>query len=501
MPLSLDGASGPLSPRELAHAFAATGEVWAWIDEPCAAGRLAAGDAVRITQSALPSERGLLRVVDAFGVAVVTGADDRRAPLGFVRVVWQARERRPWALDKAPWRTILANAGTRRWRIVERLRAMTQPIARTIEQLARQPSLTEVEKSEADFYDGSQVVADYERLTSEGLASAEEVVATELLDKGARVLVVGCGTGRESFALAQRGFHVLGIDIAAAAIASARRASGSRAELDGGDGRTGSVAFELASLARFDGARHSFDLVLVASDVLCGIPGRTNRIAALTRARELVKPGGCVVMAVRSGRGPARFLLETPRAALRILGLGHREPGDRFAWQGPPSTRRFFHVYADDVELATELASAGLGYDGRVARFVVGRHGTRASLPAAGIFDVAVEKARVLAMLPRVERARRRSGPAALAVTMRALSRGAPRREPLSRARLRATIAAYDRIVPFGAGCYRRALLEMALDAGAAEEPLVLGLRQRGLGHAWVGRTDTEESFDWIVRF
>lgn len=502
MALSLDGAPAPVSAKALARALAASGEVWAWVAESCASGRLDEGDAVQIVGDVRSAKRNLLPVIDASGVAVVADPADPRPPLGFVHVVWRARDRRPWPLDAQPWRRMLASGSVRRWRIAERLRAISLPVMRTLEQLARQPSLDEVEGSEAGFYDHAGVVADYEQRVGEGLTGAEEVVAARFLDEGARVLVVGCGTGRESFALAHRGMHVVGIDIAAAAVAIARRhASDASPASDVRETGAGSVSFAIASLARLEVASPPFDLVLIASDVLCGIPGRENRIAALTRARELVKPGGSVIMAVRSGRGPARVLLETPRAALRVLGLGHREPGDRFAWQGPPPTRRFFHVYADDVELARELEPAGLAYDGRLAGFVVARSGSRAPLPADGIFGAAVEAARVLSMLPRVERARQKAGPAALAAAMRLLSEGAPHRDPVERARLRGTIASCDRMVPFGAGCYRRALLEMALDAGAAEEPLVLGLRRHGLGHAWVGVADTEEGFDTIVRF
>jgi SAM-dependent methyltransferase len=384
----------------------------------------------------------------------------------------------------------------RRWPRAAARRGASAPMTRTLEQLARQPSLDEVEGNEAGFYDRADVIAGNEQHAGEGLTKAEEVVAERYLEEGGRVLVVGCGTGRESFALARRGMRVLGIDIAASAVAAAqRRASDAR------EASTGIVSFTVGSLARLDVAVPSFDLVLIASDVLCGIPGRINRIAALTRARSLVEPDGRVVMAACSGRGPARVLIEAPRAALRMLGLGHREPGDRFAWQGPPPTRRFVHVYADDVELARELEAAGLAYDGRIAGFVVACESTRAPRPAGGIFDAAAETVRVLSLLPRVERARQQAGPAELAATMRLLSDGAPYRAPLERARLRSTIAWCDRMVPLGAGCYRRALLEMALDAGAAQEPLVLGLRRHGLGHAWVGAADTEESFDTVARF
>jgi hypothetical protein len=50
-------------------------------------------------------------------------------------------------------------------------------------------------------------------------------------------------------------------------------------------------------------------------------------------------------------------------------------------------------------------------------------------------------------------------------------------------------IAAVDARIPGGSNCYRRALVEMALDASAAEERLFFGLKAHGgarSGHAWL---------------
>ena len=101
-----------------------------------------------------------------------------------------------------------------------------------------------------------------------------------------------------------------------------------------------------------------------------------------------------------------------------------------------------------------------------------------------------LELARVLWTLPRVERMRLRAGPRPALRRIRRPGRRARRRDVRARARLRRAIAWVDRLVPGGPNCYRRSLLEMALDAGAAAEPLVIGLNvTRGApsGHAWVG--------------
>lgn len=92
--------------------------------------------------------------------------------------------------------------------------------------------------------------------------------------------------------------------------------------------------------------------------------------------------------------------------------------------------------------------------------------------------------------------------PAALLSSYRARGSKRPARDQAARARLRRTIRFVDRLFPSGPNCYRRALTEIALDAGAAAEPLHMGLQADGRpqsGHIWLasapdgaGRYDAE---------
>ena len=78
----------------------------------------------------------------------------------------------------------------------------------------------------------------------------------------------------------------------------------------------------------------------------------------------------------------------------------------------------------------------------------------------------------------------------------------ARRREPIARQRLRRAIRLVDRLIvpwqPEG-NCYRRALIELALDSGAAAEPLRIGLMATAAprsGHAWLGAEDGPRTYD-----
>jgi hypothetical protein len=107
---------------------------------------------------------------------------------------------------------------------------------------------------------------------------------------------------------------------------------------------------------------------------------------------------------------------------------------------------------------------------------------------------------RTAILASKLNRARARRGPRELALTVRRLGRTAPRRSQVERAKLRRIIRLVDSLFPSGPNCYRRALVEMAMDAGAAAEPLHMGLKAAGgrnSGHAWLAsERDTTERYD-----
>jgi hypothetical protein len=95
----------------------------------------------------------------------------------------------------------------------------------------------------------------------------------------------------------------------------------------------------------------------------------------------------------------------------------------------------------------------------------------------------------ILLIAPSVERKRSAVAPNALLPLLRARGLARPARDDRGRARLRRAIRFVDRLFPSGPNCYRRALLEIAMDAGAAREPLHMGLNAEGgprSGHAWL---------------
>jgi hypothetical protein len=112
------------------------------------------------------------------------------------------------------------------------------------------------------------------------------------------------------------------------------------------------------------------------------------------------------------------------------------------------------------------------------------------------------ELGRVLRVLPTVEWGRRHRGPARLLRSLRQLGRKQAPRSLEQRQRLRRVIGLVDRRFPDGGNCFRRVLLEVALDPVSAAEPVHLALREHGgvgSGHAWLGAVpDTQDVYDAV---
>jgi hypothetical protein len=185
---------------------------------------------------------------------------------------------------------------------------------------------------------------------------------------------------------------------------------------------------------------------------------------------------------VAAGTHRGRLAIDVPRRALRALGLPVGEPGDRFAGG-------FVHALFDDEALVVEAARAGLHLAARRGAWAVLERGEPRSEDSAAF---AAEVLAVLGVVREAERRRRHDSPEAAVRAMRARGHGARRRGPVGRARLRRAIGWVDALYMGHPNCFRRTLVELGLDAGAADETLVFGLDVGRTGH--VALKDSEDS-------
>jgi len=135
------------------------------------------------------------------------------------------------------------------------------------------------------------------------LTAADEAV---LERTSGPVLDVGCGPGRHVLALAHRGRLALGVDVAPAAVRVARL--------------RGAPAIEASVFDRIPGAGTWGSALLLDGNI--GIGGAP--VALLARLRELLRPGGDVLVEL----APPGVAVTTERIRLELDGLHSRS----FAW-------------------------------------------------------------------------------------------------------------------------------------------------------------------------
>lgn len=192
----------------------------------------------------------------------------------------------------------------------------------------------------------------------------EDGIAPELLEwiqgevpPGGRILVAGCGAGRECISLFQAGYQVAGIDFSPGMIELAEKAAASR-KLD--------IRFQVADLRFHNEPVCSLDAVLFTYDVYSFIPKAADRIDALTRIGNWLRPEGAVFLSARRVGGLRMGAVLTLQLALRqVRGLPGGWGAGHTRWiAGDATLRRSFVQHFTLGMLLRETGSAG---------FVMGR--------------------------------------------------------------------------------------------------------------------------------
>jgi SAM-dependent methyltransferase len=194
-----------------------------------------------------------------------------------------------------------------------------------------------------------------ERYRDSGLMDWERRLYLSALKPGERVLVVGCGTGRDVIALLRAGFRVDGIDIAPACVDLARRAVASR----------GLTAWLAAGTLEGVVLPDRYDAVIFSWYCYSYIPGTLDRVRTLRCARAALADGGRILISYVTSDGSRRGrLIALTRAVARLTRSDWRpEPGDVVLLSARGSRVHYEHRFAGD-ELEAEARTAGLRVTG-----------------------------------------------------------------------------------------------------------------------------------------
>ncbi|HRP04852.1 MAG TPA: class I SAM-dependent methyltransferase [Opitutaceae bacterium] len=227
------------------------------------------------------------------------------------------------------------------------------------------PSGRKSEKSRGKI-DASTVQADFNDLTAVlhytkaahelGLWASERLMIDRyFLDRGARLLELGCGAGRVSIAMWGLGYSRLtGIDFAGQLIDQAKALASER-------GAT-SLAFRHADATALpaDLSREPFEGVLFLFNGLMQIPGRDNRRMALREARRVCKAGSPLLFTTHD-REDSRIERSLWRLESTRWSMGMQDPrlvefGDRYFED--EAGRTFMHLPTRS-EILEDLEATG----------------------------------------------------------------------------------------------------------------------------------------------
>lgn len=162
----------------------------------------------------------------------------------------------------------------------------------------------------------------YDDLVAEGLFAPERKVVERYYEPDDTVLDVGCGAGRTTSALHDRGFDVVGLDASAPLVARAGE-------------RFPDIDFRVGDAVDLDVPGASYDQVLFSYNGICCIRPESRRLEALREFHRVLKPGGLLAFSSRNTwyRYPAVLV--------------DHDFLSRF-YLNAENARRFFHPYKID---------------------------------------------------------------------------------------------------------------------------------------------------------
>jgi len=180
------------------------------------------------------------------------------------------------------------------------------------------------------------------------LSNAEMGIIDRCDRHSGRILVLGCGWGREALAIARRDITAVGVDTNRSAVSMARRL----AKIHGVPAH-----FHQANFLTLPYAPTTFDAIFLPSVMYSSIAGMVRRQTWLTELGLLLKPNGLVMLSFFQEHHPvSRLKLLTTRLNLLLVKL----PGANRAYQRGDDCPggHFLHAFQDEEEIRMELVGA-----------------------------------------------------------------------------------------------------------------------------------------------
>ena len=155
-------------------------------------------------------------------------------------------------------------------------------------------------------YKNKKRIDSYISKTKKGLNKEEEIIIKKYLTPKQKILVVGCGTGREIYGLKKIGFkNIIGIDISPDMIKEAKKL-------------VPKTKLFVCDINQFR-SNQKFDAIIYFNNILEQIPSINKKKNAINKTKELLNPKGLIFLTTHSCFMFKKNILELARNILKYL--------------------------------------------------------------------------------------------------------------------------------------------------------------------------------------
>jgi len=193
------------------------------------------------------------------------------------------------------------------------------------------------------------------RMAPLGLEDYEEIIVDKYCKKDGDTLVIGCGAGRESFALAKKKLHVTGIDIVEKLVRICHN-----------EGKEKNIKADFLTMngCHLGFKKESFDYIILFGQLISLIPFRENRINTLKECKRILKDNGLIIFTTHSRERNLKEKLKwTIINFIRKISSGKLQEGDKLvsAISGYHLSEEkiFMHLYTSQ-EALKDIKLSGL---------------------------------------------------------------------------------------------------------------------------------------------